>query len=183
LWAPGSVIKTLVGDKTSPILYGYDQKALGVIFKSGPVLALSGGLGRGGGRGATPSFQPNLQPMATPSRLTTLDGPPAAGAQRGAGSGRGAGGGGGFGRGGLDAAAAGPRVLLSYPTDPNDLLLSGALVGGESLAGRPALVDVTLGKGHVVLFGVRPFWRNETSGSHFLAFNAILNWNDLNAGR
>ena len=30
-----------------------------------------------------------------------------------------------------------------------------------------------------MLFGVRPFWRNETSGSHFLAFNAILNWNDL----
>jgi hypothetical protein len=184
LWAPGSVIKTLVGDKTSPILYGYDQKALGVIYKSGPVLALSGGGGRGGGgRGVTPSFQPNLQPMATPSRLTTLDGPPAPGAQLGAGGGRGAGGGGGFGRGGLDAAAVGPRVLLSYPTDPNDLLLSGALVGGASLAGRPALVDVSLGKGHVVLFGVRPFWRNETSGSHFLAFNAILNWNDLNAGR
>ncbi len=68
-------------------------------------------------------------------------------------------------RGGLDTAAApGPRVLLSYPADANDLLLSGALVGGEALAGRPALVDVTLGKGHVVLFGVRPFWRNETSG-------------------
>jgi hypothetical protein len=56
-------------------------------------------------------------------------------------------------------------------------------VGGASLAGRPALVDVPLGKGHVVLFGVRPFWRNETTGTHFLAFNAILNWNDLSAGR
>ncbi len=74
-------------------------------------------------------------------------------------------------------------MLLSYPADPNDLLLSGALVGGEALAGRPALVDVSLGKGHVVLFGVRPFWRNQTSGSHFLAFNAILNWNDLSAVR
>jgi Zinc carboxypeptidase len=176
LWAPGSVIKTLLGDRTSPILYGYDQKALGVIYNSGPVLALSAGGGRGGGRGVTPSFQPNLQPMATPSRLTTLDGPPAAAAQRGGGGGRGAGG--GFGRGGAVTTPA-PRVLLSYPTDPNDLLLSGALVGGEALAGRPALVDVSLGKGHVVLFGIRPFWRNETDGSHFLAFNAILNWNDL----
>jgi len=180
LWAPGSVIKTLVGDKTSPILYGYDQKALGVIYNSGPVLALSGGGGRGGGgRGATPSFQPNLQPMATPSRLTTLDGAPPPSAP-GAGGGRGGGGGG---RGGAPASATvAPRVLLSYPADPNDLLLSGALVGGEFLAGRPALVDVSLGKGHVVLFGIRPFWRNETYGSHFLAFNAILNWNDLNAG-
>jgi len=28
-----------------------------------------------------------------------------------------------------------PRVLLSYPNDPTDLLLSGELVGGENLAG------------------------------------------------
>jgi hypothetical protein len=74
-------------------------------------------------------------------------------------------------------------VLLSYPSDPNDLLLSGALVGPENLAGRPALVDARLGKGHVVLFGIRPFWRFETQGSFFLALNAILNWNDLDAGR
>ena len=73
--------------------------------------------------------------------------------------------------------------MLSYPADPNDLLLSGALVGGELIAGRPAVVDATLGKGHVVLFGVRPFWRFQTQGSFFLAFNAMLNWNDLNAGR
>jgi hypothetical protein len=182
LWAPGSIMKALVGDKTSPILYGYDQKALGVMYNSGPVLALSAG-GGGRGRGGAPSAQPDLQPMARPSRLTTLDGQPSAAATPGTG-GRGAGGGGGFGRGGFGATTTtGPRVLLSYPTDPNDLLLSGALVGPEALAGRPALVDVTLGKGHVVLFGVRPFWRNETSGSHFLAFNAILNWNDLGAGR
>lgn len=127
--------------------------------------------------------------MAAPPRLTTLDAAPtgvtAAGGGRG---GRGAAGGGGFGgggRGGLGGGttAAGPRILLSYPNDPNDLLLSGELVGGEQLAGRPALVDAPLGKGHVVLFGIRPFWRWETQGSFFLAFNAILNWNDLNAGR
>jgi hypothetical protein len=186
LWAPGSVMKTILGDRTSPILYGYDQNALGVMYNSGPVLALTAGAGRGrgGGRGAPPSFQPNLQPMATPPRLTTLDGPPSAATTppggRGAAGGRGAFPGGG--RGGAETQSAGPRVLLSYPNDPNDLLLSGALVGGESLAGRPALVDVPLGKGHVVLFGIRPFWRYETQGSFFLAFNAILNWNDLNAG-
>lgn len=53
LFAPGSVIKSLLGDKTSPILYGYDQNALGVMFKNGPVFSLSvaGGRGGGGGRG------------------------------------------------------------------------------------------------------------------------------------
>jgi hypothetical protein len=184
LWAPGSIIKTLLGDRTSPILYGYDQNVLGAIYKNGPVLALTAGGGRsgaGGRGGLPPGVQPNLQPMATPPRLTTLDGPPAAGAAPG-GRGAGRGAGGGAGRGGAGAEPAGPRVLLSYPNDPNDLLLSGALVGGESLAGRPALVDVRLGKGHVVLFGVRPFWRFQTQGSFFLAFNAILNWNDLSAG-
>src|SRR5262249_50779365 len=38
LYVPGSVIKTLLGDKTSPILYGYDQNALAVLIKNGPVL-------------------------------------------------------------------------------------------------------------------------------------------------
>jgi hypothetical protein len=69
-----------------------------------------------------------------------------------------------------------PRVLLSYPTDANDLLLSGELVGGENLAGHAILIDQQIGKGHVVLFGVRPFWRYETSGNYPLVFNAMLNW-------
>jgi len=134
--------------------------------------------------------------MAAPPHLTTLDAAPPASATAAAGGrgGRGAAGGGGFGgggfgggggRGGAGGAAAtnAPRVLLSYPSDPNDLLLSGELVGGENLTGKPALVDAPLGKGHVVMFGIRPFWRFETQGSFFLVFNAILNWNDLNAGR
>jgi len=204
LYAPGSVIKALIGDKTSPILYGYDQNALGVMYKGGPnlVLAAGGAGGRGGGggggRGALPAGVGggNLQPMAAPPHLTTLDAAPPASATAAAGGrgGRGAAGGGGFGgggfgggggRGGAGGAAAtnAPRVLLSYPSDPNDLLLSGELVGGENLTGKPALVDAPLGKGHVVMFGIRPFWRFETQGSFFLVFNAILNWNDLNAGR
>jgi len=190
-YAPGSVLKAVLGDKTSPILYGYDQNTIGVMFKGGPVLSVGGAGGRGGGGGGRGGALPpgvgggNLQPMAAPPRLTTLDGPPPAAAQ--AGGGRGAGGfGGGGGRGGFGgggAAADGPRVLLSYPTEANDLLLSGELVGGEAITGKAALVDVKLGKGHAVLFGARPFWRFETQGSFFFALNAMLNWNDLDAGR
>ena len=107
------------------------------------------------------------------------------GAGRGAGGGGGGGGRGNFGGagGGGGGTAAGPRVLLSFPNDPNDLLLSGLLVGGDNLAGRPVLVDSPFGKGHVVLFANRAFWRNEPHGNYFLWFNALLNWNDLNAGR
>jgi hypothetical protein len=141
-----------------------------------------------------------MQPNAVTPRLTTLDGPsnaaPAAG--RG-GSGRGAsgaldpgeeapqaGGRGGGGRGGFGAAAnpaTTPRVLLSFPTDPNDLLLSGLLAGGETLAGGAVAIDSPLGKGHVVMFANRPYWRWQTQGNFFLGFNAILNWNDLDAGK
>jgi hypothetical protein len=74
-------------------------------------------------------------------------------------------------------------VLLSFPTNPNDLLLSGMLIGGDALAGRAVLVDAPIGKGHVVMFANRPFWRWQTQGNFFLGFNTILNWNDLDAGR
>jgi hypothetical protein len=41
------------------------------------------------------------------------------------------------------------------------------------------VVDAPVGKGHVILFGIRPFWRWETQGSFALALNAIVNWNAL----
>jgi hypothetical protein len=63
------------------------------------------------------------------------------------------------------------------------MLLSGTLVGGETIANRALAVDVPLGKGHIVLFALRPFWRWQTQGTYFLGFNAILNWNDLDAGK
>jgi hypothetical protein len=44
------------------------------------------------------------------------------------------------------------------------------------------VVDVPQGEGHMVLFALRPFWRWQTQGSYFLGFNAILNWNHLDAG-
>jgi hypothetical protein len=33
------------------------------------------------------------------------------------------------------------------------------------------------------MFALRPFWRWQTQGTFFLAFNAILNWNHLDAGK
>jgi hypothetical protein len=63
------------------------------------------------------------------------------------------------------------------------MLLSGTLAGGEALSGRAQVVDAPLGKGHVVMFAIRPFWRWQSHGTYFLGFNAILNWNDLDAGK
>jgi hypothetical protein len=72
---------------------------------------------------------------------------------------------------------------MSFPSNPDEMLLSGVLVGGQALSNRAQVVDAPLGQGHVVSFAIRPFWRWQTQGSYFLGFNAILNWNDLDAGR
>jgi hypothetical protein len=183
LYVRGSVLKTILGDRTSPVLYGYDQNTLAVYFNQAPVMRVGGAAGvSGGGRGG-PSLPgiPNLQPNAVPARLTTLDGPPSPPATMGTGGGA-ATGRGGRGGGGANTVTA-PRVLLSFPADANDLLLSGLLVGGEALAGRAVLIDAPLGKGHIVMFASRPYWRWQTQGNFFLGFNTILNWNDLDAGR
>jgi hypothetical protein len=57
------------------------------------------------------------------------------------------------------------------------------LDGGSEIAQHAALIDAPLDQGHVVLFSNNPFWRGETQGSYFLVFNAILNFDHLDAGR
>ena len=103
----------------------------------------------------------------------------------------GAGGAGGFGGNfisqpvpGLSAdPSARTRVVIQFPANPADMLLSGTLEGGQTLVSRAQLVDEAIGQGHIVMFAIRPFWRWQTQGTFAMGFNAILNWNDLDAGR
>jgi len=75
-----------------------------------------------------------------------------------------------------------PRVAVRFDTQ-NTLLVSGLLDGGYDIAQRPVVVDVPVGKGHVVLFANNPIYRGETLGSYFMVFNTILNFDSLDAGR
>jgi len=75
-----------------------------------------------------------------------------------------------------------PRVVVRFDAQ-NTLLVSGLLDGGADIAQRPIVVDVPVGKGHVVLFASNPIYRGETIGSYPLVFNAIMNFDNLNAGR
>ena len=201
LFARGSILRGVFSDLKSPIAYGYDGKDLPVYFNQDPVLNASvtagiAGFG-GGGRGAgaldgqnvTPNAQMlNIKPLdpadAAPSSET-----PAAGGGRGGRGGRGGGGagagGGAGGRGAFAQAAPGPRprVVVQFPAATDGMLLSGTLGGGEALANRALAVDVPMGQGHVVMFALRPFWRWQTQGTFMLAFNAILNWDHLDAGK
>jgi hypothetical protein len=90
-------------------------------------------------------------------------------------------GGGRGGRGGQLPPELRPRVVVRFAAE-NDLLVSGMLAGGSELANQAAVVDVPRGKGHVVMFANNPMWRNETQGSYFLLFNAMLNYDHLGVG-
>lgn len=184
LFVRGSVLKGIFADRKSPIAYGYDSNALAIYFNQAPVIRVAGGgiAGFGGGGAPIPGVGQNLTPNAVMPPLAELDSEPRPRPQRPM----------------ADEAAElrqmarafglniddrVPRVVLRFPTDPADMLLSGVLAGGQSLAGRALVLDAPVGKGHVVMFANRPFWRWETQGSFFLGFNAILNWNDLDAGK
>lgn len=82
---------------------------------------------------------------------------------------------------GVSFSDARPRVVMSFPQTPNAMLLPGTLANGQFLSNRAALLDVPLGEGHVVMFAIRPFWRWQTQGTYSPGFNAIMNWNDLDA--
>ncbi len=75
-----------------------------------------------------------------------------------------------------------PRVAMRFDAQ-NTLLVSGLLEGGNDIAQRPLVVDVPVGKGHVVLFANNPIYRGETIGGYFMVFNTILNFDSLDAGR
>ncbi|HET7038626.1 MAG TPA: hypothetical protein VFH97_01985, partial [Gemmatimonadales bacterium] len=71
------------------------------------------------------------------------------------------------------------RVIVRFHERQDSLLVSGLLAGGNELTRKAAVVDAPLGRGHVVYFAIRPFWRWETQGSFAMALNAMVNWNAL----
>ena len=198
LFVRGSVMRGVVADRRSPIAYGFDAQ-VPVYFNQAPVMSVGGGGGGRGGRGGRggpgiPGVGMNITPMAGASQnpLSTWDpdnpastGSPGGGRREEMEAAQGALGGRGGGRGGFGGGdpATRPRVILQFPSNPDEMLLSGVLVGGEALSNRAQVIDAPVGEGHVVMFAIRPYWRWQTQGTFFLGFNAILNWNDLNAGR
>jgi hypothetical protein len=67
------------------------------------------------------------------------------------------------------------KIIASYPNDAKDILLSGYALGAEKIAGKAALVEFTIGKGKIILFGFRPQYRGQSLATFPLLFNAISN--------
>jgi hypothetical protein len=77
-------------------------------------------------------------------------------------------------------AAFGPRTGEATPPGavaaryaPRDLLVSGYLIGADRIAGRPAVVEVPVGEGRVVLLGFRTQHRGQTHGTFKFLLNAL----------
>lgn len=189
LQARGSVFNARFSDRRSPIAYGYDE-TLPIYFNQAPVFQVAagggGGFGVGGGGGegsgggaqrpsgrggpndpdivqGMPLAAPPARPSAPPGEVTEEQrlqlGPY------------------------FTPVSQRPRVVLRFAADEKNLLVSGMLAGGSELANTPAVVDVPVGSGHVVMFANNPMWRHQTQGSFFLIFNAALNFDSLNTDR
>jgi hypothetical protein len=182
----GTILRSKLVDGTSPIVYGYGDD-LSIYADNPPIFGVSATVGgRGGRRGGdnanqratgrgtpddpdvTQGFAPS-QALPEEPRVEPWQYAPVQEEQRRNAT-------------TLIPPAQRPRVVMRYG-DAKDLLVSGLLDGGSDLAQRPMVIDTPVDKGHIVLFSNNPIWRGETQGSYFLVFNAILNFDNLNAGR
>jgi len=183
--AIGTVVRSKRVDQTSPIAYGYGDD-LSIFCSNGPIFNLSNTVGGRGGRRGPGSGSRRATGRGTPDEQDIPQGRPApeipdtpsakpwqtvsvTDEQM---------------RNGINVIPPEyrPRVVLRY-ADGKELLVSGLLDGGGEIAQHAAVVDIPVEKGHVVLFSNNPIWRGETQGSYFLVFNAILNFDNLDAGR
>jgi hypothetical protein len=65
------------------------------------------------------------------------------------------------------------KAIAWYPKE-RDPLLSGWLLGGDRIKGKAALVEVGIGKGHIILFGFRPQYRGQSLATYPLFFHAFI---------
>ncbi len=185
LYTKGAIMRGVFTDQASPIAYGYSGKELPIYFADAPVITVAGpgpgGQGGGGGAsGAGARIAQNITPNAFPAHTSPWPGgdqpakaaAPAEPVDTAPPASR---------QGGAEPTQR-PRTVMQFPAQADTILLSGMLEGGGVLTRKALIVDVPDGKGHMVLFGLRPYWRWQTQGSYFLGFNAILNWDHLDAG-
>jgi hypothetical protein len=67
-------------------------------------------------------------------------------------------------------------VLMQFPGTERSVL-SGLMRGVQEIRGRPAIADVPVGQGRVVLFATNPCYRWQNLGEFNMLANAILYWN------
>jgi hypothetical protein len=185
LQARGAIVNATVDDKRSPIAYGYDD-SVALYFNQSPVfrVSLTGGgggapgdvgAGRTSGRGSAtdpdiPQGRPftpvEPEPRRSRAQQELYIDPDIRDLVRAT----------------LPPMRMWPRVVLRFAEERN-LWVSGMMAGAAEMAQSPAVIDVPLGRGHVVFFANNPMWRHETQGSFMLVLNAALHFDNLHVGR
>jgi hypothetical protein len=69
------------------------------------------------------------------------------------------------------------EILMQFPGNPSSVL-SGLMRGVAETRNRPAVVDVPVGQGHVVMFATNPAYRWQNLGEFTMLANSILHFND-----
>ena len=71
-----------------------------------------------------------------------------------------------------------PRgVVLEWgDRDGGAMLVSGQVWGEAGLRGRPAILDLPAGKGHLIAFNFNPLHRDLNRGDQRMLWNALINW-------
>ena len=72
--------------------------------------------------------------------------------------------------------AGGSGRAAGDTSTPASMMVSGAAKGEDVLEGRPAILDMPAGRGHVVAFNFNPLHRDLNRSDYRLLWNAILNW-------
>ena len=182
----GSVVRSKMVDDTSPIAYGYTTT-----WRSGASTARSStsatspagaaGASSGGEMGQRPTGRGTLEDARHPAGTAGRGG--ARAAEGRAVAGRAADDRTAPQRHQRDSAGDAPARRAPVRRRQGAARRPASFEGGNEIAQHAAVIDVPVEKGHVVLFSNNPIWRGETHGSYFLVFNAILNYDDLDAGR
>ena len=77
----------------------------------------------------------------------------------------------------LDGPEDRSGIVMEWGDSENkDFVVSGQAWGEENLIGRPAILDMPVGKGHVVAFNFNPMHRDLNRGDQRLLWNTLLNW-------
>jgi hypothetical protein len=75
-------------------------------------------------------------------------------------------------------ADRGHQVLMRFPGGDQNVM-SGLMKGANEIRNRPAILDVPVGQGQVLMFATNPCYRWQNYGEFRMLFNSVLNYNDF----
>jgi hypothetical protein len=72
-------------------------------------------------------------------------------------------------------------VLMSFPGGDKSVL-SGLMTSASEVKNRPAIIDLPVGSGQVLMFATNPIYRWQNFGEYRMLYNALFSYKDLRTG-